>query len=84
MVTRVSCGRRHAVRTKPTNGKDIEFPFHFWSAVGTERFATTVQRFVEDVEVDVDFILGCESGVWCSISAEPDAAADGGRDPGSS
>ena len=67
-----------------TDGKDIEFPFHFWSAVGTERFSTTVQRFVEDVEVNVDFILGFESGVWCSISAEPGAVADGGRDPGSS
>jgi hypothetical protein len=66
------------------DGKDIEFPFHFWSAVGTERFATTVQRFVEDVEVDVDFYLVLESGVWCSTSAEPGAAADAGRDPGSS
>jgi hypothetical protein len=61
---------KHVV-IRTTDGKDIEFPFHFWSAVGTERFATTMQRFVEDVEVDVDFILGFESGVWCSMSAEP-------------
>jgi hypothetical protein len=74
---------KHVV-IRTTDGKDIEFPFHFWSAVGTERFATTVQRFVADVEVDVDFILGFESGEWRSISAEPDSAADDGRDPGSS
>ncbi len=66
------------------DGKDIEVPFHFWSAVGTDRFATTVRRFVEDVEVDVEFDLRFVSGVWCSVSAEPDAAADGGRDSGSS
>jgi hypothetical protein len=64
---------RHVV-IRTTDGNDIEFPFHFWSTVGTDRFANTVKRFVEDVEVDVDFILGFESGVWRSISAEPDAA----------
>jgi hypothetical protein len=41
---------------RTTDGKDIEIPFYFWSAVGTERIATIVRRFVEDVEVDVDFI----------------------------
>ena len=44
---------------RTTDGNDIEFPefrYGFWAGVGTERFATAVQRFVEDVDVDVDFV----------------------------
>jgi hypothetical protein len=44
---------------RTTDGNDVEFPefrYGFWAALGTERFATTVQRFVKHVEVDVDFI----------------------------
>jgi hypothetical protein len=44
---------------RTTDRNDIEFPefrYGFWAALGTERFAATIHRFVEDVEVDVDFI----------------------------
>ena len=44
---------------RTTDGNDIEFPefrYGFWAALGTERFATTIQKFVGDVEVDVDFV----------------------------
>jgi hypothetical protein len=44
---------RVVIRT--TDGNDIDFPYHFWPSVGTERLATTMHRFVEDVEDDVDF-----------------------------
>ena len=46
-----------AIRT--TDGSDIEFPefrYGFWAALGTERFAATVQKFVEDVEIGIDFV----------------------------
>jgi hypothetical protein len=62
-ILKVKVGRFRKIRGWPehvvirtTDGKDIEIPFYFWSAVGTERFATIVRRFVEDVEVDVDFL----------------------------
>ena len=52
---RKSLGRPEHVVFRTTDGTDVEIPFHFWGAVGTERFATIVRRFVEEVEVDVDF-----------------------------
>ena len=66
-IRKVRVGQFRKLRAWPehvvirtTDGNDIEFPeflrYGFWPAVGTERFATTVHRFVEDVEVDVDFI----------------------------
>lgn len=80
-ILKVNVGRFRNIRWRPAHvvirtkdGKDIEFPFHFWSAVGTERFATTVQRFVKDVDVDVDFDLEFVSGLWRGVIAEPDAA----------
>jgi hypothetical protein len=66
-ILKVKVGQFRKLRRWPehvviraTDGNDIEFPeflwYGFWAAVGTERFATTVHRFVEDVEVDVDFL----------------------------
>ena len=42
---------------RTTDGKDIGFRYGFWLAVGgTSRFAIIVQRFVKDVEDDVEFV----------------------------
>jgi hypothetical protein len=41
---------------RTTDGNDIEIPFFFLMEEETQRFATIVRRFVEDVEVDVDFV----------------------------
>jgi hypothetical protein len=54
--TNVRGGPVENVVIRTTEGQDIEFPFGFWAAVGTERFAATLHRFVEDVEEDVEFI----------------------------
>jgi hypothetical protein len=43
--------------TVPHNdGNDIEIPFFFLVEAETQRFTTIVRRFVEDAEVDVDFV----------------------------
>jgi hypothetical protein len=66
-ILKVKVGRFRKLRGWPehvvirtTDGNDIEFPeflrYGFWAAVGTERFATTMHRFVEDVEDDIDFM----------------------------
>jgi hypothetical protein len=55
--TKVRGGPVEHVVIQTTDGKDIEFRYGFWSAVGgASRFATSVRRFVEDVEEDLDFI----------------------------
>jgi hypothetical protein len=64
-ILKVTVGQFRKLRAWPehvvirtTDGNDIEFPefrYGFWASVGTERFATTVQKFVKDVKVDVDF-----------------------------
>jgi len=42
---------------RTTDGNDIELLDGFWDAVGgASRFATTVHKFVKDVEVGVEFI----------------------------
>jgi hypothetical protein len=48
-------GRHEHLVLQTTDGKDVAFPFHFWSCVGTERFVGAARRFVDDVEFDVDF-----------------------------
>lgn len=48
-------GRPEHVVIRTTDGKDVELPSPFWDTVGTERFLTTVHRFVEHVKEDVDF-----------------------------
>src|SRR5262249_48602540 len=53
--TKVRGGPVGHVVIRTTDGKDIELPFRFWGAVGTERLATRVRRFVDDVSEDVDF-----------------------------
>lgn len=50
-------GRPEHVVIRTTDGDDIELLLGFWDAVGgASRFATTVRRFVKDVEVDVKFV----------------------------
>ncbi len=66
-ICKVRVGRFSKLRAWPehvvirtSDGKEIEFPeflrYGFWDAVGTEHFATSVHRLVQDVEVDVDFV----------------------------
>jgi hypothetical protein len=65
-VRKVKVGQFRKLRAWPehvvirtTDGNDLEFPefrYGFWAALGTERFATTIQKFVEEMEVDVDFV----------------------------
>jgi len=66
-ILKIKVGRFRKLRAWPehvvirtTDGNDIEFPefgrYGSWSAVGTERFATSVHRFIKDVEVDIDFV----------------------------
>jgi hypothetical protein len=54
--TKVRGGPVEHVVIRTTDGNDIELPYGFWNAVGTDRFATSVRRFVEDVEEEIDFI----------------------------
>jgi hypothetical protein len=63
-ILKVKVGKFRKVRGPPpdhvlirtTDGNDIEIPFFFFVEDETQRFATNVRRFVEDVEVDVDFV----------------------------
>jgi hypothetical protein len=41
---------------RTTDGNDNEIPFFFLAEAETQRFATTVHRFVQDVEAGVDFV----------------------------
>jgi hypothetical protein len=63
-ILKVKVGKYRKVRGPPlnhmvirtTDGNDIEIPFFFLVEAETQRFTTLVRRFVEDVEVDVDFV----------------------------
>jgi hypothetical protein len=48
-------GWREHVVIRTIDGENVEFPYGFWAAVGTSRFAAIMDRFVADVEVDVKF-----------------------------
>jgi hypothetical protein len=62
-ILKVKVGQFRKVKFTPlehvvirtTDGKDIEMPFYFLEAAETKRLTTIVRKFVEDVEVDVDF-----------------------------
>lgn len=62
-IRKVEVGHFRKVRFAPlehvvirtTDGKDAEMPFYFLEAAETKHFTTVVRKFVEDVEVDVDF-----------------------------
>jgi hypothetical protein len=58
--TKVRGGPVEHVVIRTTQGNDIELPYGFWDAVVTERFVTSVRRFVEHVEEDIDFIRPSE------------------------
>ena len=61
---KVKVGKYRKVRGPPhdhvviqtTDGSDVEIPFFFLADAETRRFATSVRRFVRDVETDVDFV----------------------------
>jgi hypothetical protein len=63
-ILKVKVGKYRKVRGPPhdhvvirtTDGMDIEIPFFFFEEEEAQRFATIVRSFVEDVEVDVDFV----------------------------
>ncbi|HKB04832.1 MAG TPA: hypothetical protein VKD90_21595 [Gemmataceae bacterium] len=56
-----------------TDGKDIELPYGFWAAVGTSRLASTVRRFVEHVEEEVEFTTFGEGGGRCLANGRAQA-----------
>jgi hypothetical protein len=61
---KVRMGKYRKVRGPPldhmviqaADGSDVEIPFFFLADAETRRFATSVRRFVRDVETDVDFV----------------------------
>jgi hypothetical protein len=63
-ILKLKVGKYRKVRGPPlhhfvirtTDGNDIETPFFFLLEEETQRVATIARRFVEDVEVDVDFV----------------------------
>jgi hypothetical protein len=46
----------HHIAIQTTDGNDFEIPFFFFVEAETQRFATIARRFVQDVEVDVEFV----------------------------
>ena len=59
--TKVRGGPVEHVVICTTEGQEIELLFGFWGAVGgASPFATTMGRFVEEVEEDVDFVRPSE------------------------
>lgn len=63
-ILKVKAGKYRKVRGPPhhhvvfrtTDGNDVEIPFFFMSEAETQRLVAILRRFVEDVEVDVDFV----------------------------